>query len=274
LAELPLVELQRAVQNLLLQPQRMPGDGIDETIVHAIAETTLVPRATRLAIYANAYRARFVDALAADYSALKTYLGDDEFERLINAYIEAHPSRYFSMRYVGQYLGDFLHATPPYSDHLDLYELAQFEWALCNAFDAADMPVLSIDDLRRIEPATWPVLQLQFHTSLQCLMLLGNAPALWTALNAEQEPPTFTVAADARAWLVWRHELRLLFRPLAEHEPLVLDAFCAGADFADVCERLSKSIPAERVPRLVAGLIQQWLQEGLVVGATSHVEFR
>jgi len=66
-----------------------------------------VPRSTRIAIYANAYHARFVEALAADYSALKTYLGDDEFEQLINAYIEAYPSQYFSMRYVGQHLSDF-----------------------------------------------------------------------------------------------------------------------------------------------------------------------
>jgi hypothetical protein len=61
--------------------------------------------------------------------------------------------------------------------------------------------------------------------------------------------------------------LRLMFRPLAEHEKLVLDAFFRGADFAEVCEQLSDCIRAEQVPPLVAGLIQQWLQDGLIVQA-------
>ena len=90
---------------------------------------------------------------------------------------------------------------------------------------------------------------------------------LWAALNTEQQPPAFNVETSAQPWLVWRHELRLLFRPLAEHESLVLDAFYLGAEFAEVCERLSECMPADQVPPLIAGLIQQWLQEGLIVGA-------
>lgn len=268
-----LFELQRTLQSLLMQPPSSPPvpaqqkSNSEIALADIIVETTAVPRATRFGIYANAYRARFVEALAADYSALKNYLGDDEFERLVHAYIAAHPSHYFSMRYVGQYLGEFLRNTAPYSEHRDLYELALFEWALCDAFDAADNAPLTHDDFRRIDPAAWPALRLQFHPSLQRVMLFGNTPALWSALQAEQQPPAFESAAQARPWLIWRQQLRLLFRPLAELEPLVFDAFCNGADFAEVCEQVCEVLPAEQVPPLVAGLIQQWLQDGLIIHA-------
>jgi hypothetical protein len=258
MSAISLADLQRAVQNLLLQSEQAADD--------FIVATALVPRATRVAIYANAYRTRCVEAMSADFSGLKAYLGDNEFESLINAYVKDHPSQYFSLRYLGRHLCEFLCRQAPYSSHRDIYELAQFEWALCNAFDAADADPLGIDDLRRIDAAVWPALLLRFHPSLQWLTLLGNAPALWTALNAEQQPPAFVIEANVRPWIVWRQQLRLLFRPLGENELMALDTFYAGASFAEVCEKLSESIALEQVPISIAGFIQQWLSEGLIVG--------
>jgi len=260
MSAISLADLQRAVQNLLLQPEQAADD--------FIVATELVPRATRVAIYANAYRTRCVEAMSADFSGLKAYLGDDEFESLIHLYIEEYPSQHFSLRYLGGHLCDFLCRRAPYSAHRDIYELAQFEWALCNAFDAADVDPLSIDDLRRVDATAWPALQLRFHPSLQRLTLFGNAPALWAALNAERQPPAFVSETDARPWIVWRQQLRLLFRPLAENELRALDAFYAGSSFAEVCERLSETVVSEQVPISIAGFIQQWLSEELIVAAS------
>jgi hypothetical protein len=252
-----LKQIQAELQQFLLNPQCEPADLIDET-----AQMT---RGTRLNIYANAYRLRMVEALATDYQALKLYLGDEAFETLVLAYIEAHPSRYFSLRWVGGKLAEFIQTTAPYREHLDLYELAQFEWVLCYAFDARDSVPLRADALVRLLPEQWSELSLRFAPSLQVLALHTNAPQLWQALQAEQAPPAVTGAAVAQAWLIWRQQLKLMFRPTDALELIALEQFRDGATFDTVCALLAKHLPEAQVPVRAVGFLQQWLQDELLV---------
>ncbi|HET9330699.1 MAG TPA: DNA-binding domain-containing protein, partial [Steroidobacteraceae bacterium] len=57
-----------------------------------------VPVATRLGIYAGAYRSRLADALAANYPALAKLLGAADFATLAMDYVRAHDSPFFSIR--------------------------------------------------------------------------------------------------------------------------------------------------------------------------------
>ena len=252
-----LKKIQTALQQYLLNPQCEPDD--------LVVETARMKRSTRLGIYANAYRARMDEAMAADYKVLQIYLGDEAFETLIHAYIDAHPSQYFSMRWVGGKLCEFIQNTAPYCEHLDLYELAQFEWALCHAFDATDTVSLQVEVLAQLSPEQWPELTLQFSPSLQVLALYTNAPQLWQALNTEQPPPAVSNDAIARTWLIWRQQLKLMFRPADRLEIIALEQFRAGETFAAVCAVLAKHLPEEQVPVRAVQLLQQWLQDELPV---------
>ena len=51
-------------------------------------------------------------------------------------------------------------------------------------------------------------------------------------------------------------------RPDSENR--ALDAFAAGQTFAEVCELLCATLPADEVPALMAGYLHQWVSEGLV----------
>ena len=251
-----LHDIQRELQAHLLDPRTV--------VDHLIVETRHISRATRLHIYVNAYRARFVEALTADYRVLRKYIGDDEFEQLIHAYIAKHPSRYFSFRHVGGELENFLQTTAPYNEHLDLIELARFEWALCHAFDAANAKPIPHDYLAQLNAQQWPTLRLGFTASLRCIDLQENTVELWKALN-EDRAPEQALPQPAQTWLIWRKELKLLFRPALPHEVITLDAFAGGASFGEVCELLTDYLPDEAVPQCVVGLLQQWLQDELIV---------
>ena len=61
----------------------------------------------RLAIYYDAYRLRLLEALDSNYPILHSWMGDDEFEKLGLAYLDAHPSTHFSIRYFGHRLSEF-----------------------------------------------------------------------------------------------------------------------------------------------------------------------
>jgi len=52
-------------------------------------------------IYRHAYRARLVAALRDNHEVLALALGDEAFDAIAQAYIDAHPSRFASIRWFG-----------------------------------------------------------------------------------------------------------------------------------------------------------------------------
>src|SRR5690606_30260972 len=246
-----LRDIQRTLQNYLLD---RGGD-----MAGLIVQTPSAPRAVRLGIYANAYRARIVEAVAVDYPCLRKYLGQQQFTALVHAYLTAHPSRHFSIRWLGDGLCDFMQATAPYREHRDVCDLTLFERALSRAFDAEDIKPLDATSLANLSPQQWAGLKLTFAPSLQVLQLHTNAPQLWKALQAEAQPDP--VPVQAQAWLVWRQGLRLMFRPAQILEVLALNLFRQGETFTEVCVRLAEHLPEQQVAPHAVGLLQQWLRE-------------
>lgn len=252
-----LAQRQREIQARLLGSGRDP-QGI-------VLGDARLSAAQRLDIYADAYRARLCEALVADFGALHAYLGDEQFERLAHAYLEAFPSRHFSLRGFGENLSTFLRERSPYAQHPELCELARFEWALCAAFDAADAAPAVAAGLAAVAPDGWGELRFDFHPSMRCIALRGNIPALWSALCEKQTPPALRLEQAATVWLIWRRDLKLLFRPLDAPEAAALEGLREGESFARLCERLSEIIDEAQVPQRAAGFLRQWLDDGLIV---------
>jgi len=251
-----LAMLQSRFQDYLLDSKK----NIDDLV----ADGGKVPKPVRLGIYADGYRVRLVEASTADFTHLRSYLGDTEFEKLINAYLAVYPSRHFSLRWFGQHLCRFLAETQPYAQHPDLLEMALFEWALCAAFDATDVAPVSLNELAVIPAEAWQELTLSFHPALRVLSLAGNIPDIWSALNDEKVPPEFVSDATKKDWLVWRHELRLLFRPLQQDEATAFASLQAGENFGAMCEGLCVWHAADEVPLRAVNLLKHWIEQGLV----------
>lgn len=252
-----LAQLQRAFQRHVL--------GADPTVAAAIASSERVPAGTRLGIYADAYRLRLIDALAANYPRLQQLVGAEPFGNLAQRYLHEHPSTNTSVRWFGDQFARFL------ADHFDdqpaLAELAEWEWAIANAFDAADTPPLAEDDLARIEPDQWPTLEFQLHSSARLLSLSTNAPALFKALSTDQSPPAPQSAGRPQSWLIWRQELAPHYRPVADEEAALLQRLLAGATFEQLCELLCEWHEAEDVPARAALSLKTWIREQLLIRA-------
>ena len=133
-----LESLQRAFQRHVYRPGR--------AMERAVLEAPRANAARRLGIYADAYRSRLVEALASDYPALKEVLGESRFDRLMRAFVAAHPSRTPNLRWYGGELARFLGHSSRGRGRRPLAELARFEWALGLAFDAQDAPLVGAED--------------------------------------------------------------------------------------------------------------------------------
>lgn len=233
-------------------------------IVGEIVGDTRLDAAERLEIYASAYRLRLLEALDGDFVALKTHVGPERFEEIARAYIDAHPSDHYSLRHFGRHMADFLAATDPYRNEPLLAELATFDWALTDSFDAADSAVTTVEDMGKIAPDTWPHLVFVPHSSVQRLNLRWNAPAIWKAADKDQPLPSPEQAPHPIGWVMWRQGLQIYFRSLSVDEAFALDALLRGENFGAICEGLTEWIDAQNVALHAAGLLKQWLADGLI----------
>jgi len=258
-----LAELQHTFQDRVLNP------GKAQSAAWVSAGGRAAPE-VQLSVYSHAYVARLKDVLATDYPAVLMAIGEDHFNRLADDYIRANPSRYFSLRDFGQHLPGFVSGTR----HRDtgnqgspwLRELALFEWTLGQAFDAADAPVFTEQDMTAIPYPAWPELRFIPHPSVHRLDLEWNIPEMWQALTGD--PPVQVSAGRDRAspWLVWREQLVTRFRSMQVDEQRALDALRGGGRFGEICEVLATLLSEEQVPLRAAGLLKGWIAQGLISG--------
>ncbi|MEJ2347427.1 MAG: DNA-binding domain-containing protein [Gammaproteobacteria bacterium] len=172
----------------------------DAAVADYVADGGRLDARARLAVYTNAYYARLVEALASDYRALSAMMGEQRFEALCHDYIRAQPSTFFSLRWFGRGLAEFVAARDADNDSARLAALARFEWALVDAFDAADVPPLVVDAVAALPPDTWPTLRLVFHPSVGTLSLAWNTLEIWKAVRAGAAPPPWICAPASGPW--------------------------------------------------------------------------
>jgi len=256
MSETNLADIQYALQDFLLDKRRE----LDELTL----ETPRFSRAERLHIYHNAYRLRLIEALANDYPALQLAIGEEKFSELCTQFIAAHPSHHPSLRWLGEKLSEFLRSHPEWQEQLHLIELAEFEWTQVTIFDKADETIASLDNLRALPPEAWMTMQLEFQQAMQLIKCESNAPELWGFLLKDEPEIQAEYLAEPQDWLIWREDLKVVFRSLDASEAWALQAFQNGKNFAEVCEGLCEWFAEEQVPMQAARYLQHWISSGLI----------
>lgn len=223
----------------------------------------------RVKVYVDGYRLRLLEVLQDNFSGLYALLGDEDFDRLGRAYIDAHPSTHPSVRWFSQHLADFLRRTPPYDAQPYLAEMAAFEWAQGLVFDAADAPAADAQVLAAVAPDAWAGLRFRLHPSVRVLSLEWNIPAAWQVLEADEAPELRQGDAPA-TWLLWRKDLQTHWRSLDEGEIWALHAAREGKGFGEICEGLCRWHESSEVAMQAASYLKRWLTDGLI----THIDAR
>lgn len=230
--------------------------------------------AAGLDVYRHAYVARLAGALRDNFTVLHRALGDDEFDALAAAYVDAHPSRVPSIRWFGDALAGFMAGA--YAErlpHESLVDFARMDWALRGAFDAADAPPLRPEALMALAPAQWPALRLTLQPSVAVVELGWAIEPAWRALRAwdpesgEDQPELSAPEPLSHRLLVWRDAtLETRWRSLEPREAALLEAVAAGVDFAALCALAAEQGGADAgdPAALVVAELQRWLAEGLL----------
>jgi hypothetical protein len=255
-----LPEIQEAFQHFLLE-------GKAEISAHVLG-TNRVPVETRLGIYGDAYKARLSEALEASFPVLAQLLGEHDFQELASRYVSGHESTFFSIRYYGDRMAEFLATHPQYAKAPLLCELARWEWAMAEAFDAADADPIGPEAFGQISPEEWEQLRFEWHPSVQVLHLEWNVPQIWKTVTegpADETPSEGTEPLlEPSSWLIWRRDLQIFFRPLVPMEAVSIEASRAGQSFGELCMALCEHLEETESSRQAAGFLRGWVESGLI----------
>jgi hypothetical protein len=190
-----------------------------------------------------------------------------DFQSLASADVRSPESPYFSIRYYGDHLEQFLATDAQYRDAPVLAELARWEWTLGQVFDAADALPVTHEALAGVLPQEWAQLRFGWHPSVQRLDLHWNAPQIWQAATEDSDPPAVSFSEHKQPWLAWRQDLTTYFRSLSKTESAVLDAARKGWPFGELCTVLCEEVGDAEAPMQAATLLRGWIASGLITAA-------
>lgn len=164
-----LLETQREMARLVMQPMTAREELPKSSRAAADALIKANDRLAgyeRLQIYSVSYWARVLDCLADDFPGVRAILGAKRFRSMSEAYLAECPSRSFTLRNLGSRLGDWLRANPKWMADRDqlVLDAAALEWAQIEAFDGAQLPAITAEQLAQAGEGL--TLQLQPYISL------------------------------------------------------------------------------------------------------------
>ena len=251
-----LAETQRLFWALATRSPQADASG-----AHAIFRSTLALDAdVRIAIYADMYFWRQIDALREAFPKLAALMGDTAFNEMAEQYVRAHPSEHPDLGQRGRRMASFLaeHGSP----RPDIPDLAALEWARCDVFGEEDAPVATLDSFVVMDVATIAASPLPIVPALRLLKLRHEISPLWTALDSGQEPPQPRPGPTAIA--VWRKGFAVFHVTLSPEESSALERARGGATVEEICDAFADRPDAQRMALAAIGswFAEEWIAAG------------
>ncbi|HEX4320568.1 MAG TPA: DNA-binding domain-containing protein [Acidobacteriaceae bacterium] len=294
-ASMSLEELQRTMGAAVMQPLtvneemqpsdttgRWHGREMAEVAGEFIAPNSRLTAFERLEIYNRQYWFRLQSAFHEDFPALRSVVGAGPFESLMNAYLAAHPSRSFTLRNLGSKLLGWLAENRQYAGRRQplALDVVRVEWACIEAFDNAEYPPLSVEEVAAVGatsrlalqphvrllalayPADDLVLDMHQHEKRQSSEA-GTRPDV---IDAIEEEPYQPLRLRKRAtWLaIHRAEFSLYYKRLTEPEYRTLNAIRGGLTLP---EALEAGFAGSRLTvQAQLSLVRQWFANWAELG--------
>ena len=272
-----LAETQRRIWRLVTAPAgveealREEGSDGSDALGTWIRGDARADATTRLDVYASAYFYRIHAVLEKDHPALAAALGAEAFHDIVTSYLLVHPPSHPSLRYAGLHFAEFLArheaAAGLRARAAWATDLARFEWAMIDAFDAAGSSALSRESVAAKSPEEFVELELALRPGAQLVELGWEVSSIRTQhdMTDASAPPPLPSTPVMERMLVWRPAERVRYRSVAPTEAAALEGVAIGISFAELCDALASRGDEESTPALAAGLLERWLADELLL---------
>ena len=243
----------------------------------------------RLEIYNRQYWFRLFSSFEEDFSGLKSVVGSRKFEALMRAYLEAHPSRSFTLRNLGSTLVAWLKQNPqytkPYTDSATA--MAALEWAHIEAFDNESRTPLTAGEIVGLNANS--------HIALQPYLRLLAAPyAVDDALLAVRDSSHDSGSQASNAvgihlvrrtrsrrptreqiyLAIHRHDDTVYYKRLSREDFLLLEALEGGDSLGEAIDTAFResNAPESEHPVIIQSAFHHWMQMGWLCSPRASTE--
>jgi hypothetical protein len=223
-------------------------------------------------IYREQFWLRHTSSLVEDFPGVGGIVGQEDWERLVEEYLEATPPLSYSLRDLGDVLPAFIEKLD-WLPHRELCtDMARLEWAYVEAFDANDHPPLDPQKLASMPESAWETAKLVLHPSVQMLRVRYPVVALRQRIRKSEdsdEHEHIPIPEPSPSNLViYRAQNRnLMDEALADGAYAMLEALADGLSLVDACGRAMLEYPdqASDIEQNVGAWFQLFAQKGFIV---------
>lgn len=275
-----LDQLQRWMQAVIVHPQGVPAGvasaeaqrhlAVDpEQIDTVIAPSSALSSAERLAIYSQAYYARLLECLRAEFPVLCEAVGQDLFDRFAAGYLQTYPSRSYTLGLLGANFAAYLRQTRPSGDETGwpdfLIDLAMLEWNFSEVFDGPGVegqPLLGAAQLQSLPADQWPLARL---VPVPCLRLIAmDHPVQQFYRAIRQQQPIVSCEPQATWLAITRREFVVRHFDLTRPQFELLSDLLAGQCVGDAIRRAAETVTDdfESFARDLQAWFRHWAAEG------------
>jgi hypothetical protein len=216
------------------------------------------PAAGPAAIYRRNVLANLHDALAAAYPVVRRLVGDAFFGAAAERFARAHPSTSGDLHRYGAELAQFLAGYAPAADLPYLPDVACLEWAVAQAFHAANARAFDYAALAAIAAPERERVCLRLQPAARLVASAHPILDIWEANQPARDGVPAKLCAEARV-LVFRAGLEVRVRALSTGEWSFLSAAASGATLA--------ALAADPIlAPILAGELVQWARLTVIDG--------
>jgi hypothetical protein len=273
-----LDRIQRWMQTLILDQgtceEAIASERAQAEIPAGQARTVVLPSKTlssfeRLNIYREMYLLRMEEALSSDYPALKHFLGEEEFMRMVERYVEVYPSRSYTLTRLGDRLPEFLATLDDLPKKDFCHQLARLEYGLTCIFDAAETAPLKPEAVQAVPPDAWEHARLKPVEAFRLLEFDYPVSQYLGFVDEENPAPRL---GRKKTWVVaYRNNYRVRRTDLTQPAYELLSALAADKTVGDaiIGVMIRKWRPAVKQNQLF-----EWFRDWMADGLFQAVEVR
>lgn len=219
----------------------------------------------QLEIYREQFWLRHTSSLVEDFPGLGGILGQEEWEKLAEAYLAAVTPQSYTLRDLGFRLPEIIAQASWLSHQALCLDMARLELAYVEVFDAPDTLPVAPERLASIPEESFMDARLVVAPCVRLLELRYPVADLRRRLRAESDEPVAIPEAQETRVVVYRRGLRLWDMPLSRVAFAFLSGLAEGKTLGVAAELAASSAKAEaELAAGIGGWLQEWTQKGLL----------
>ncbi|HWB01466.1 MAG TPA: DNA-binding domain-containing protein [Verrucomicrobiales bacterium] len=277
-----LEKMQRWFQAVISHPEGVAAgaaaaEGGEGMIEANLTRSNALDAADRLSVYADAYFARLIECMGEVFPMIKKFLGAETFDAFAFDYLQAIPSRSYTLHHLGQQFPAWLENSRPQAEEEAgvasadegpdwpelLVDLARMEWIVYETFDGPGMEgktALSAEALGRLPAEAWDKARLVPGPALSVAAFRFPVNGFYTALRQAGKDESATPPDAEPSWVAFNRRDFVVHRyELSESAHALLTAVIQSKPLAEALDEAAGAWPG--ADDELGQALQKWFQD-------------